>query len=137
MATKVLRHEKSFPVVAGATILAGQLCGLNSSGQAVLADADAATPIEAAGFAVTDIASGATGALARFGVLEDASWAWTPPGKVYLSGTAGGYTETKVSTAGNIVQAVGRSQSATKLIVDINWAPAVLQAAGNSTLAVY
>lgn len=137
MPIHVARYARDTAVVltAGAAISQGQLIGINSSGQAVLADADAGTPIPAVGFALRDVASGEKGAFAIAGELIDSSWSWTAGQKLYLSGTAGGLTATAPSTATNLVQPVGIALSATKVLLNISLSQTVVQAAGNSTVA--
>lgn len=135
--TKILANSQGFPGTAGAALSAGDLVGFNSSGQLVKADADAGTPIRAVGVILYDAASGAPCSFATEAILEDADWSWTAPGLVYLSGTAGAFTATKPSSAGNIVQPVAEIISATRLFVNIALQTHVLQGAGNSTLAVY
>lgn len=129
-------RDSAFRAVAAATITAGQLVGLNSSGKAVLADADAATPIEAVGFALEDAKSGDTIGVAQIGRVEDTSATYTVGAKLWLSGTAGGVTETKVSTAGNIIQPVGTAISATKAILNVSPCAIKLQASGATTVTV-
>lgn len=135
--TKILANSQGFPGTAGAALSAGDFVGFNSSGALVKADADAGTPIRAVGVILYDVASGAPCSFATQAILEDADWSWTAPGLVYLSGTAGAATATKPSTATNIVQPIAEIVSATRLFVNIALQTHVLQAAGNSTLAVY
>lgn len=136
-ATKIDWNAVGIPGTAGAALSAGDLVGYDSSGNLVKADADAATPIRAVGVILYDAASGAPCAFATEAILSDADWNWTAPGLLYLSGTAGGFTATKPSSAGNIVQPVAEIISATRILVKISLQTHVLQAAGNSTLAVY
>ena len=137
MATEIVRYDKesAFRAQCATTILAGQLVGFDSSGNLVLADADAATPVEAVGFALVGGVSGDKIGVCTQGELYDATWTWTPGAKVWTSGTPGGYVATKVSTATNMIQPVGWAKAATRLIVNVVPALAVVQAAGNSTVA--
>jgi len=84
-----------------------------------------------------DAASGAPCTFATQAIVKDEDWNWTAPGYIYLSGTAGGYTATKPSTATNIVQPIGVATSATTAFINVSLQQHVLQADGNSTLAVY
>lgn len=136
-ATKVRWNSPGVPGTAGAALSAGDLVGYDSSGNLVKADADAGTPIPAVGVILFDAASGAPCSFATQAILEDADWSWTAPAYIYLSGTAGGYTATKPSTATNIVQPVGVARTATTAFINIALQTHVLQAAGNSALAVY
>jgi hypothetical protein len=115
--------------------LAGQLVGLDSTGKMVLADADAATPIPAVGVAVVDVAIGGKGSFTLLGKLKNSAWSFTPGAKLYASGTAGAFTATAPSTAGNLVQPVGFARSATEVVFNVAQSATVVQAAGNSTVA--
>lgn len=137
MPTYVRNHNRdsAFRAVCAAAVSAGQLVGLNASGQLVLADADAATPIEAVGFALENGAAGETIGVAQIGRLEDPSWSWTPGARLFVSGTAGAFAATAPSGAGNIVQPVARALSATKVAVNVQLALAKVQASGSTTVA--
>lgn len=127
--------DSAFRITAGATISRGQLVGINASGQAVLADADAGTPIPAVGVALDGVASGEQLGVALQGELEDTTWTWTPGDRLYVSGTAGGLTATRPSTATNLVQGAGFAKSATRVVFNLGVPALVVQAAGNSTVA--
>lgn len=138
MPIEIERYDKdtAFRAVCAATIAAGQLVGLDASGNLVLADADAATPIEAVGVALTAGVSGNTIGVAQDAQLKNTAWSFAvgSAGKLWLSGTAGGMTTTRPTTATNLVQAVGRSLSATRVIVRITPAVARVQADGTTTV---
>jgi hypothetical protein len=125
--------ERALSVTTAAAIAVGELVGINSSGLAVLADCNT-TPIPARGFAVSGGASGARITICRSGRVEGFT-SLTAGGTVYLSGTAGGITQTRPSTVGDIVQAVGYAVSATAIDFEIVDPAFVIQAAGNSTIA--
>jgi len=137
MSISILGYERNsaFRITSGATISAGQLVGINSSGAAVLADADAATPIEAVGFALEDCVSGDVIGVAICGRVKDTSWSYTPGAKLWLSGTAGGLATSKPATATNLIQPVGKAIAATEVILNIVPSLAVVQTAGTSTVA--
>lgn len=135
--SKILWNSPGIPGTAGAALSAGDVVGYNSSGALVKADADASTPIPAVGVILFDAASGAPCTFATQAIVKDEGWNWTAPGYIYLSGTAGGYTATKPSTATNIVQPIGVARTATTAFINVSLQTHVLQAAGNSTLAVY
>jgi len=128
-------RDSAFRAVCAQTIEAGQLVGLNGSGQLVLADADAATPIEAVGFALERAVAGETIGVAQIGRLENPAWSFTPGARLFTSGTAGGFTATAPATAGNIVQPVARALTATKVAVNVQLALAKVQASGSTTVA--
>jgi len=118
------------------TIAEGQLVGVDAQGEAVLADADAGTAIKALGVAVR-AASGAAGdsvTVAMQAVVAGFS-SLTPGATQYLSGTAGGITETRPETIDDVIQPVGLAVSATKVVFNVAAPFAVRQDAANSTLA--
>lgn len=130
-------------VPAAAACSEGLLYGINSSGQAVIADR-ATGPQRAVGVAVSALSSaqqalGTHVALAQMAIVECAAadiagGSFTVGGTVYLD-TAGKYTTTKPSTEAHIIQAVGVALSATKVAVNISTAVLVLQASGATTIA--
>jgi hypothetical protein len=89
---------------------------LNGSSQWVLADANGTGTYPATGLATATVATGnATTVLVR-GVVRNDAWTWTPGGRIYLSTTAGGLTQTAPATSGDKVQDVGFALSA-----DVAW----------------
>jgi hypothetical protein len=85
---------------------------LNGSSQWVLADANGTGSYPAAGLAVATASTGnATSVLVR-GVVRNDAWNWTPGGRIYLSATPGGLTQTAPATSGDKVQDVGFALSA-------------------------
>lgn len=129
-------------VPAVAAVSEGLLYGINSSGQAVIANRTTG-PQRAVGVAVTSLttaqqAAGKVVALTDNAIVECAAadiagGAFTVGATVYLD-TAGKYTSTKPSTAADIIQAVGVAMSATKVFVNITTLTLTLQTAGNSTI---
>ena len=140
----------TFPIKNAEAISEGDLTGVDSNGDALPADMNAATPVEAKGFAyfagTYPGRTSATGtsvradsprvSIYREGKLGGFS-SLTIQGRVYLSGTAGGYTQTQPSTANDLIQEVGWATSATEVEVMVR--PAVLkkQNAGTSTATLY
>lgn len=135
MALTVPRYlrETALSITTGAAVAIGQLIGIDSAGLAVLADANS-TPIPARGFAVSGGGTGARIAYVRAGRVEGFS-SLTIGGTVWLSGTAGGITQTRPAATGDIVQAVGVAVSATAVDFWIGDPSFTIQAAGNSTVA--
>lgn len=134
---EITRYDKdsAVPIVAAVAIAKGQLVGIDANGQAILADADAGTPIPAIGVALVDMAAGQKGSFAMVGAMTDASWSFTPGARVYLSGTAGGITATRPSGTGNLVQPVGVAYAAKYIAFNISQSQTVVQASGGSTVA--
>ena len=125
--------ERALSVTLAAAVAVGQLVGIDANGLGVLADANS-TPIPARGFAVSGGAIGARIAICRSGRVEGFT-GLTPGATVYTSPTAGGVTETRPVTAGDIVQPVGYAVSATAVDFFIGDPAFVIQAAGTSTIA--
>lgn len=89
---------------------------LNGSSQWAVADANGTGTYPAAGLAIATVSTGnATAVLVR-GVVRNDAWTWTPGGRLYLSATAGGLTQTAPATSGDKVQDVGFALSA-----DVAW----------------
>ncbi len=128
-------RDTAFALTAAATLAVGQLAGINSDGAAVLADADATTPIQAVGVVVKGGASGDRVTLAPQAKVEDPTLSLTPGDRLYTSDTAGAVTGTKPSTATDHIQAVGFAISATQFLVNCVPSSIGVQASGNSTVA--
>lgn len=85
---------------------------LNSSSQWVLADANGSGTYPARGLAVSTETTGNPVTVLIRGTVRNDAWSWTVGGTIYLSGTAGGLTQTQPSTSGDKVQAVGYALTA-------------------------
>jgi hypothetical protein len=141
--TKNFDNSMTINVPAAGAVSEGLLYGINASGQAVAADR-ATGPQRAVGFAITSLtaaqaSNGNYVALVPTGIVECntvdiAGGAFTIGGTVYLD-TAGKYTTTKPTTAGNILQAVGVAMSASKVAVNIVPYGLTLQVSGSTTIA--
>jgi hypothetical protein len=140
MALAVRKYNKdtstTLKVNSSVTILEGQLVGVNSSGEAVLADKDAGDgPVFALGFAVRD-AAGASGdyvTIASQGIV-DGFTSLTPGARQFASGTAGGVTATRPTGAGDAIQAIGLAVASTKIAMNVAQPNVLAQAAGTSTV---
>lgn len=137
MSIAIARYDRdtAFRAECAADVLAGQLVGFNDQGKLVLADADAATPIEAVGFALTDAAAGKLVGVATQGELESGAWAQTVGAKIWLSATAGASTTSRPNSAGSLIQPLGFARSATRLVVHVCPAVGKVQASGSTTVA--
>ena len=137
-------NEMTFNVPVNTSIAEGLLVSLNSSGKAIVADRTTG-PAAAIGFAVSAVTAAQVTAnpsinvaLCPIGVIECAAadiagGAFTQGAVVYLD-TAGKYTTTKPSTAADIIQAVGRAITTTKVAVIVPPYAPTLQAAATSTI---
>lgn len=101
-------------LVLGETVAAKSLVHINSSGQAVYADADNNRPAMA--WCESGGASGATVAI-TFAPAFVTLTGLTAGSWYYLSTTAGGYTATEATTTGHIRQRLGRAYSTTQLFL--------------------
>jgi len=117
---RVIKHGAN--LASGTTFVEGDLVGLNTSGEIVLATGASASFIAARGFVITDSTVGEFGAtkvLTKVTYFERGKLGGltglTKGTAVYL-GTAGGLTQTK---PGNYIQAVGYAVSDTEVILDI------------------
>jgi hypothetical protein len=117
---------------AGAALAGGDLVCFNSSGAVILADADAVAT-QAIGAVLQDYDSGDTGVCIYKEFVRDDQTGLTDGGRVYLSGTAGGFTQTAPSGAADVLQVVGTAISDTEIAFDIAPSVIVVQASGSST----
>ena len=113
------------------TIYEGQVVAVKSTGTGVVQANASDNTKHAFGIAKTQAAVGVALDIVTDGVLEIEDWTntigtanLTPNASYWLSTTAGRLTTTPPSTAGQIVQYVGRALSTTQLIIEID--PAVL-----------
>ena len=85
----------TFSATAGENLVIGDVCYIKSDGKLWKADADAFTTAHAVAIATTTILADATGVFGLNGFLrDDSGYNFTVGGEVYLSGTAGGITQT-------------------------------------------
>lgn len=96
----------------------GDVCYIDSAGEAALADADAAATADAILMCLDTVTTGNPASYLMFGIARDDTWAWTVGGLVYLSttGTTGNtLTQTPPSGAGDIVHIVGKATHADRI----------------------
>lgn len=103
---------------AGATIAQWEAVYLDGSSTWQLADANGSGTYPARGLAVAAGTSTNPLTVIRKGTVRNDAWNWTPGGDLYLSGTAGGLTQTAPSTSGDKVQKVGFALTADLAYVD-------------------
>ena len=103
--------------VAGETLLEGECCHLNSSGQMIKSDAtDASKASSMLSLATTDITSGDSGTFLIKGMFAVSGF--TPGATLFLSTTAGVLTATSPQVNGNINRVAGYATSATQIFFD-------------------
>lgn len=93
---------------AGAALTQWQVVYTDTSStiQVYQADADGSGTYPAIGIVTTAVSSGGSARWITQGCVRNNSWSWTPGGKIYLSTTAGGLTQTQ-PTGDAYVQVVG------------------------------
>lgn len=95
-------------LTANTNLSRGQVVFINSSGRAGLADANVLTSASAVAIATSTIASLASGTFLIMGLVrDDAAYAFTPGGTIYLSGAPGGITQTAPAAVGDYVVSLG------------------------------
>ncbi len=104
---------------AGATIAQWEVVYMGASFQWLLADSNGANTYPAAGVAVAAGTSGNPLTVLTRGVVRNDAWNWSV-GRIYLSTTAGGLTQTPPATTGDKVQDVGFALSADVAFLDFN-----------------
>lgn len=102
-------------MVAGESLVFGDVVYFKSDEKMWKADADAESTAPGAAMALGTIAADGTGLFLLLGTVENASWSFTVGGKVYLSTTGGGVTQTAPSGADDVVQLIGIATDTDKL----------------------
>jgi hypothetical protein len=92
---------------------------LNSSSVWVVADANGSGTYPARGLAVATVANGGSTTVLTEGIIRHDAWTWTPGGIIYLSTTAGQWTQTQPATSGDKVQVIGYAIDADTMYVKI------------------
>lgn len=96
----------------------GDVCYIDSSGEAAIADADAIATASGLLMCTGTVTTGNTGTYLMFGIARNDTWAWTVGGLVYLSttGTTGNtVTQTAPTGTGDIVQVLGVATHADRM----------------------
>ena len=98
-------------LVAAATMAFGDVCYINSSGQAAFVDADAiASGLGIVMCADATITASATGNFLMYGIARDDTWVWTVGGAVYITvtgTTANTLSQTQPTGTDDVIQIVG------------------------------
>lgn len=123
MANPVLSQlvDPAITIQASAAVVIGDLVGLNTSSQWVLADAS--TPSMYAQFVA--VADGVQAdqfyevSVSKRAYFTDADFPYTAGDRQYLSATAGAHTATRPTTGGDLIQIVGKAVSTNLVYFDI------------------
>lgn len=99
-------------LTAAAAVTIGQVCYIDSSGQAALADGDAIATMPVRVMATGSIGAGSSGQFLILGYMRDDSNTYTVGGTIYASGTAGAVTQTAPSGTAAVVQSLGYAVAA-------------------------
>jgi len=105
---------------AGATIAQWEIVYLGASSTWLLADANGSGTYPACGMAVAAYSSTNPAIIITRGTVRNDTWNWTPGGRLYLSGTPGGLTQTAPSASSDKVQDVGFALTADIAYLDFN-----------------
>lgn len=105
---------------AGATIAQWETVYLGASSTWLLADANGSGTYPARGLATAAYSNTDPAIVLVHGTVRNDAWNWTPGGAIYLSGTAGGLTQTAPSASGDKVQQVGFALTADIAFFDFN-----------------
>lgn len=103
-------------LVAGESLVFGNVVYMKSDEKAWKADADAESTAPAIAMALGTIAADGTGLFLMLGTAQNASWSFTVGGKVYLSNTTGGVTQTAPSGADDVIQLLGVATDSDKML---------------------
>ena len=96
----------------------GDVCFIDSAGEAALASANAIATASALFMSTGTVTTGNPGTYLMLGIARNDAWAWTVGGYVYLSttGTTGNtLTQTAPSGAGDIIQVLGVATHADRM----------------------
>lgn len=120
--TPILDHRASGTAIslnANEAQAFGDVCFINSSGQAQLADADAIATAGVVAMCISPtVSADANGNYLLIGIARDDTWNWTVGGLIYLSttGTTGNtLTQTAPSGADDVVQVLGVATHADRM----------------------
>lgn len=102
-------------LTAGASLVFGDICYIDSSGEAVLADASALATSNALVLCTEVLSASGAGDFLLHGVARNDAWAWTVGGLIYLSTTAGAMTQTAPSATDEVIQILGVATHADRI----------------------
>ncbi len=108
-------YGPTLTVASGATISSLRCCYSTSGGAAVLTSSDVAHAGSFAGISLNAAEAEAAIVLLVSGIMEDASWSWTPGASLFI-GSTGALTATAPSTG--FSQQIATAITATKIVVN-------------------
>jgi hypothetical protein len=103
-------------MVAGATLVWGDVVYIATDGQVELADSDAMTTMPAMGISLGSYSAGGAANILVYGFITETDWTWTTGNLLYISNTTGDFTATAPSGNGDIVQAVALAVNADTIL---------------------
>lgn len=105
--------------VAGAAVSGHSVLTMDSNGEAIYADSTNPTHADSLiGVSTGAAAQGDTVYVKNFGLVQHQGWSLTPGEPVFL-GTGGQITQTAPTTPGAFVKQLGRAQSTTSFVLNI------------------
>jgi hypothetical protein len=108
--------SKIAELTAAGNISAGNVVAINSSGEAIQANAGAASTAEIIGVAIETVTTGNAVRIAQAGTLSGFS-GLTAGEKQFASTTAGGLTSTAPSASGDVVFQIGYAKAADTIVI--------------------
>lgn len=115
-ATDVTESGVIATLTAGESLVFGDVVYMKSDGKMGKADADAIATSYVEAMALATIANDATGKFLLIGFVRNDAWSWTVGGRIYLSTTAGGLTQTAPSGTDDVVQDLGVATHADRML---------------------
>lgn len=103
-------------MVAGASLVWGDVVYIATDGQVELADADATSTMPAMGIALGTYSVGNAANILVYGFVTETDWNWTTGNLLYVSTTTGDFTATAPSGNADVVQAVGLAVNADTIL---------------------
>lgn len=100
---------------AGQDLIFGDVCYINSSGNALLGDADALATSGAIVMALAIINNGNSGNFLLHGIVRNDAWSWTPGGLMYLSTSAGAMVQSAPNATDDVIQILGVATHADRI----------------------
>lgn len=105
---------------AGGTLAQFDAVYISGSSTLLAADANGSGTFPAKGLAVAAYVNGNAAKFLTYGTVRHDAWNWTPNSPIYLSGTAGGLTQTVPAASADNIQVVGYALTADIAFFDFN-----------------
>jgi hypothetical protein len=103
-------------LVAGESLVFGDVCYMKSDGKLWKSDASAASTMQVLAMAGAIISADATGVFLLVGFARDDTWAWTVGDRIFASETGGALTATVPTTSAAVVQVCATATHADRVL---------------------